>query len=65
MLTENFEVDDIDKKEVLMLLRQSGIRDLAEVEHAYYEQSGELSVFKYKNEKVENSILPEDMGDLI
>lgn len=64
LLTENFAVDEIDKNEVLMLLRQSGIRYLFEVEHAYYEQSGGLSVLKYKNVKLENSILPEDIEAL-
>lgn len=61
LLTENFAVDEIDKNEVLMLLRQSGIRYLSEVEHAYYEQSGDLSIFKYENPVLENSILPEDI----
>lgn len=64
LLTENFAVDEIDKNEVLMLLRQSGIRYLSEVEHAYYEQSGDLSVFKYNNAKLQHSILPEDIEDL-
>jgi uncharacterized membrane protein YcaP (DUF421 family) len=63
LMTNNFEVDEIDKNEVLMLLRQSGIRYLSEVEHAYYEQSGNLSVFKYENPKLENSILPEHIDD--
>lgn len=61
LLTDNFAVDEIDQNEVLMLLRQSGIRYLSEVEHAYYEQSGSLSVFKYDNAKLEHSILPEDI----
>ena len=64
LLKENFEVDVIDKNEVFMLLRQHGIQYLSEVEHAYYEQSGELSVFKYENPPVlENSILPEHLSD--
>lgn len=61
LLTENFEIAEIDIKEVLMLLRQSGIRYLSEVEHAYYEESGDLSVYKYKDVKLENSILPDDI----
>ena len=63
LLTENFEQDDIDKNEVYMLLRQAGIKYLSEVEHAYFEQSGELSVFKYENPVLENSILPEDLKE--
>lgn len=64
LLEGNFEIDEIDKNEVLMLLRQEGIRYLSEVEHAYYEQSGILSVFKYDNPIFEHSILPEDLDDL-
>lgn len=63
LITSNFKVDEIDENEVLMLLRQAGIRYLSEVEHAYYEQSGDLSVFKYNNPRLENSILPEDIND--
>lgn len=61
LLTENFTVDEIDENEVYMLLRQSGIRYLSEVEHAYYEQSGKLSVYKYEHPKMERSILPEHL----
>ena len=59
LLRENFEVDDIDENEVYMLLRQAGIQYLSEVEHAYYEQSGDLSVYKFKEHNSTNSILPE------
>ncbi|WP_394348524.1 YetF domain-containing protein [Bizionia myxarmorum] len=55
LITNNFEIDEI---ELLILLRQAGIKYLSEVEHAYYEQSGALSVFKYDNPNLENSILP-------
>lgn len=61
---ENFEKDQIDRNEVFMLLRESGVRYLSEVEHAYFEQSGNLSVFRYSNPKLENSILPEDIKEL-
>ena len=64
LLKENFTEDDIDENEVYMLLRQEGIRFLSEVEHAYYEQSGVLSVYKFENPKLENSILPEDLDEL-
>lgn len=63
LLSENFSEDQIDKYEVFMLLRESGIKFLSEVEHAYYEQSGKLSVYKYENPKFENSILPEHLPD--
>lgn len=59
LLKKNFEEDDIDENEVFMLLRQAGIQYLSEVEHAYYEQSGSLSVYKFKEHNAENSILPE------
>lgn len=44
-----------------MLLRRSGIRDLSEVQHPYYERCGELSVFKYEKGNIKTSILPEDI----
>ncbi len=61
LLKENLTVDDIDENEVYMLLRHGGIRYLSEVEHAYYEQSGTLSIFKFDNPMLENSILPEHL----
>lgn len=64
LLRSNFSVDQIDENEVLMLLRQAGIKYLSEVEHAYYEQSGELSVYKYENPILENCILPEHRDKL-
>ncbi|WP_445730931.1 DUF421 domain-containing protein [Mariniflexile sp.] len=63
LLSDNFSDDQIDKYEVYMLLRESGIQFLSEVEHAYYEQSGKLSVYKYENPVLENSILPEHIRD--
>lgn len=59
LLKHNFTEDDIDENEVYMLLRQQGIKFLSEVEHAYYEQSGVLSVYKFENPNLKNSILPE------
>ena len=64
LLKENFTEDDIDENEVYMLLRQEGIKYLSEVEHAYYEQSGVLSVYKFENPKFEHSILPEHLDQL-
>lgn len=64
LLQENFEGADIDNGDVLMLLRRNGIRDLSEVQHAYYERSGELSVFRYCDDKIEVSILPDDIEDI-
>ncbi len=64
LLKENFTEDDIDENEVYMLLRQEGVRFLSEVEHAYYEQSGFLSVYKFENPVLENSILPEHIEAL-
>lgn len=64
LLKENLTHDDIDEYEVYMLLRQEGIKFLSEVEHAYYEQSGVLSVYKYEKPSFENSILPEHLKEL-
>ncbi|WP_434035684.1 DUF421 domain-containing protein [Formosa sp. 4Alg 33] len=61
LLYDNFSDDQIDKYEVYMLLRESGIKYLSEVEHAYYEQSGKLSIYKYENPILEHSILPEHL----
>ena len=61
LIKDNFIEDEIDEIEVYMLLRAQGIKYLSEVEHAYYEQSGQLSVFKYNDPILENSILPEDI----
>jgi len=62
LMKENLSVDRIDENEVYMLLREAGIRYLSEVEHAYYEQSGKLSVYKFQNPTFEHSILPEDLN---
>jgi uncharacterized membrane protein YcaP (DUF421 family) len=64
LLKENFTEDDIDENEVYMLLRQQGIKFLSEVEHAYYEQSGVLSVYKFTDPTYKNSILPEHIEAL-
>ena len=65
LVKENFKIDQIDENEVYMLLRVAGIRYLSEVEHAYYEQSGELSIFKFENpQKLSHSILPEDLNQI-
>lgn len=64
LLKENLKIDEIDEDEVFMLLRQAGIKYLSEVEHAYYEQSGDLSVFKYEAPILKNSILPEHIDNI-
>ena len=64
LLHKNFAKNQIDRNEVFMLLRESGIEFLSEVEHAYYEQSGKLSVYKFQNPKYENSIRPEEISKL-
>ncbi len=64
LLEKNFKSDNIDKNEVLMLLREKEIHFLSEIEHAYFEANGTVSVFKYKNFEEKNSILPEDIDDI-
>lgn len=63
ILSDNLTIDDIEESEVYMLLREAGIHYLSEVEHAYYEQSGHLSIYTYDHPKLENSILPEDLDN--
>ncbi|HEY5820287.1 MAG TPA: YetF domain-containing protein [Mesorhizobium sp.] len=41
----------LTEREVLALLRVDGIRDVGEVERAYFETNGRLSVFRYAAEK--------------
>jgi len=64
LIKDNLTEDEIDRNEVFMLLREQGIKYLSEVDHAYFEQSGKLSIFKYENPKFVNSILPEDVKNL-
>lgn len=63
LLEENFEKDNVDINEVLMLLREKGVRFLSEIEHAYFEANGTVSVFKYETAAKKNSILPEDVDE--
>ncbi|MGC1471057.1 MAG: YetF domain-containing protein [Psychroserpens sp.] len=64
LLEDNLTNDKIDKNEVYMLLRQSGVKYLSEVEHAYFEKTGKLSVYKFDNPELKDSILPEDMKEI-
>lgn len=50
----------LTERELLMLLRQEGIRDVGEVEAAYFETNGKLSVFRSlaKQTKAVRSTLP-------
>jgi uncharacterized membrane protein YcaP (DUF421 family) len=64
ILKDNISKDNLDKHEVLMLLRQEGVRYLEEVECAYFEQSGQLSLYRYDEFKKETSILPEDIEEI-
>lgn len=41
----------IREEELFGLLRQNGIRNLGEVEFAFFERSGKLSVFSYEGQK--------------
>tara|TARA_R110002050_G_scaffold150976_1_gene277917 strand:- start:381 stop:947 length:567 start_codon:yes stop_codon:yes gene_type:complete len=64
LIEENFEHDNIDKNEVLMLLREKGIHYLSEIEHAYFEANGTVSVFKYDYFEKKDSILPEEIDEI-
>ena len=43
MIRQRYSLDDL-----LLALRQKQIRDLSEVEYAFLETNGKLSIFKYK-----------------
>lgn len=43
------EASSITRRELMMLLRERGIREVGEVQRAYLEPSGSLSVFKHEN----------------
>jgi uncharacterized membrane protein YcaP (DUF421 family) len=49
----------LNEEDVFMHLRQEGIRDLGEVEQAYLEHSGEISIFKADKPHKLRNILPE------
>jgi len=42
-------------RELLALLRVEGVRDVGEVEAAYFENNGKLSVFRYPAEQARRS----------
>ncbi len=46
--TKALEEEEISRPELLMELRQNGIRSTGEVERAYIEPSGKVSVFKFE-----------------
>ena len=48
----------ITRRELLTLLRLSGVRDLGEVELGYLEPQGRLSVFKYDRPTPRETTLP-------
>jgi uncharacterized membrane protein YcaP (DUF421 family) len=49
---ENFRKDELAKDEIFMDLRQKGVSHLGQVDAAYVEPSGELSVFFLPDEEV-------------
>ena len=55
------EDEEISRAELLMELREKGIRSVGEVERAYIEPSGHMSVFKFEvgKEKEGESTFPE------
>lgn len=62
ILDLEMDVESISNRELLMLLRLEGIRSVGEVERAYLEPSGQLSIFRYdQGAEVEGvSTMPED-----
>ena len=50
MVKQRYNLDDL-----LLSLRQKDVRDIGEVEYAFLESNGKLSVFKYKPFKIKGS----------
>lgn len=51
-LSENFKYEELSKDEILSDLRQNGVSHLGQLDVAYIEPSGKLSVFFLPDEKV-------------
>ena len=60
-VVENFKPEELSKDEILSDLRMSGVKHLGQVDTAYIEASGKMSVFFLPDEKVDFGlpILPE------
>jgi uncharacterized membrane protein YcaP (DUF421 family) len=60
-VVENFKPEELSKDEILSDLRMSGVKHLGQVDVAYIEASGKMSVFFLPDEKVDFGlpILPE------
>ena len=52
MLKQRYTLDDL-----LLNLRQNGIKSIEDVEYAFLESNGKLSIFKYDN-KLKNKVFP-------
>ncbi len=62
ILDEKLESEEISRAELLMELREKGIKNVGEVECAFIEPSGRMSVFRVEEGKEKNgeSTLPEN-----
>ena len=49
--TDQLGSGSLSERELLAMLRLQGVRDLGEVERAYFENNGRVSVFRYPEEK--------------
>lgn len=61
ILEDKLSGQGLSKTDIYMQLRQEGIQYLDEVERAYFEPSGKMSVFKKEIFVKQKSILPEDI----
>ncbi len=52
----------LSRRELMMKLRTQGVQDMAVVDAAYFEPSGQLSVFKGGREQEERSTRPDETG---
>ncbi len=51
ILSDGLKDERVSEEEILSLLRLEGVRDLGAVERAYLEPTGNLSVFRYPEDK--------------
>jgi uncharacterized membrane protein YcaP (DUF421 family) len=59
ILNSNLGKSNFSKEDLLIKLREKGVAHLSEVDRAYLEPSGKLSVYKKEVKDLEDSILPE------
>lgn len=61
VITDSLLIGALTERELMSLLRLQGIRDTGEIEHAWFEPSGRISIFRYpaRGRKKGRSTMPE------